>query len=225
MNILVAEDNPLLRHHLCERLGARGYQVLAAKDGQEAAHLASEYPLELAIIDLGLPAMDGFALIHTIRTQGNHFPSLVLTARGNWEDKVEALQLGADDCLVKAFQFDELEARLGALVRLAAGFTRPRIEIGEFSLDMNRRQAFVSNQLLALTAFEFRLLEYLMLHHRQTVSKDKLLVLLYGPDAERDGNLIEVLVSRLRRKLEEASGCTPIQTVRGRGYLFDTPCP
>ncbi len=223
MNILIAEDNNLLRHHLTERLTSSNYHVLAAGDGREAQHLSREYPVDIAIVDLGLPTLDGFELIRSLRGEGMAFPILVLTARGNWQDKVEALQLGADDYVVKPFQFEELEARLNALLRRAAGFTQPRIEVGGFSLDMNRRQAFVGDQLLALTAFEFRVLEYLMLHHKQTVSKDKLLVLLYGPDEERDGNVIEVLVGRLRRKLEAASGINPIATVRGRGYLFD-PC-
>ncbi|MFA5493629.1 MAG: response regulator [Porticoccaceae bacterium] len=224
MNVLIAEDNNLLRHHLVERLTGSGYQVLAAGDGREAQHLSREYTVEIAIIDLGLPAMDGFELIRSIRTDGKAFPILVLTARGNWQDKVEALQLGADDYVVKPFQFEELEARLNALLRRAAGFTRPRIEAGVFALDLNRRQAFVANELVALTAFEYRVLEYLMLHHKQTVSKEKLLVQLYGPDEERDDNVIEVLVGRLRRKLEAASGINPITTVRSRGYLFDVPC-
>jgi len=208
---------------LTERLTGCGYQVLAAGDGKEAQYLSREYPIRVAIIDLGLPAMDGFELIRSIRTEGMSFPILVLTARGNWQDKVEALQLGADDYVVKPFQFEELEARLNALLRRAAGFTSPRIEIGVFSLDMNRRQAFVGGELLGLTAFEYRVLEYLVLHHRQTVSKEKLLLLLYGPDEERDSNVIEVLMGRLRRKLEAASNINPIETVRGRGYLFEVP--
>lgn len=225
MNILIVEDNSLLRHHLGERLSSAGFHVLSAPEGREALHLAREYAVDVAIVDLGLPGIDGFELIRNFRNDGQAFPILVLTARGNWQDKVEALQMGADDYVVKPFQFEELEARLNALLRRAVGVSQPRIEAGVFALDLNRRQAFVGDEVLALTAFEYRLLEYLMLHHRQTVSKEKLLVLLYGPDDERDGNIIEVLVGRLRRKLEAASGINPIETVRGRGYLFETPCP
>lgn len=221
MNILIAEDNQLLQHHLGERLSAAGYQVFAAADGREAWHYCCEYPITIAIIDLGLPQLDGFGLIRNIRSEGLSFPVLVLTARGNWRSKVEALQLGADDYVVKPFQFEELEARLGALLRRAAGFAQPRIEAGRFSLDINRRQVFVGDEVLGLTSYEYRILEHLMLHQRQTVSKDKLLLLLYGPDDERDGNAIEVLVARLRRKLEDAVGANPIVTVRGRGYLFE----
>lgn len=225
MNILIAEDNQLLRHHLSERLTASGYQVFVAVDGREAQHLYREYPVTIAIVDLGLPKLDGFELIRSMRRDGMAFPVLVLTARGNWRSKVEALQLGADDYVVKPFQFEELEARLGALLRRAAGFSQPRIEAGPFSLDINRRQAFVGEEVLGLTSYEYRILEYLMLHQRQTVSKEKLLLLLYGPDDERDSNAIEVLVARLRRKLEAAADANPITTVRGRGYLFEVPAP
>src|SRR5690554_42014 len=224
MNVLIAEDNNLLRHHLVERLTGSGYQVLAAGDGREAQHLSREYTVEIAIIDLGLPAMDGFELIRSIRTDGKAFPILVLTARGNWQDKVEALQLGADDYVVKPFQFEELEARLNALVRRAAGFVQTQIQAGSLVLDLHRRQATVDEEAVPLTAFEYRILEYLMRHHQQVVSKDRLMEQLYPDDEERDPNVIEVLVGRLRRKLEAAGDLRLIETVRGQGYLFSEPC-
>ncbi len=224
MQVLVVEDNTLLRHHLSERLGAGGFQVRAAADGREGLHFARELLPDVAVVDLGLPELDGFELIRALRGDGLKLPILVLTARGNWEDKVQALQLGADDYVVKPFQFEELEARLNALLRRAAGFVQPRVQAGPILLDLNRRQAFVNDELLPLTASEYRVLEYLMLHHRQAVSKERLLAMLYGENGERDGNVIEVLVGRLRRKLEEAAGINPVATVRGRGYLFDLPC-
>lgn len=224
MQVLVVEDNLLLRHHLSERLAASGFQVRAAGDGREGLHYAQELTPDVIVVDLGLPELDGFELIRTLRNAGDNMPILVLTARGNWEDKVEALQLGADDYVVKPFQFEELEARLNALLRRAAGFVQPRVQAGPLVLDLNRRQAFVEERVLALTAYEYRILEYLMLHHRQAVSKERLLAVLYGDDEERDSNVIEVLVGRLRRKLESESGLNPIETVRGRGYLFDLPC-
>ena len=225
MNILVVEDNQLLRHHLSERLSGSGFTVLAASDGREALYLDREFDVELAIIDLGLPGdVDGFGLIEHLRGIARSYPILVLTARGNWEDKVAALQMGCDDYVVKPFQFEELVARLNALLRRAAGFVRPCIEAGPLKLDLNRRQIFVADCALAFTAFEYRILEYLMLHNRQTISKDRLLALLYGPDEERDGNIIEVLVGRLRRKLEDECGINPITTIRGRGYLFEMVC-
>lgn len=224
MHVLVVEDNVLLRHHLSERLSASGFQVGAAANGVEGLHFAREHKPDLAIVDLGLPAMDGFELIRAIRNDGLSMPVMVLTARGNWEDKVHALQLGADDYVVKPFQFEELEARVSALLRRAAGFVQPRVQAGPLCLDLNRRQAFANDQVLSLTAYEYRVLEYLMLHHRQVVSKERLLAVLYGEDAERDTNVIEVLVGRLRRKLEQEAGINPVQTVRSRGYLFDLPC-
>lgn len=224
MQLLVVEDNLLLRHHLSERLAASGFQVRGAGDGREGLHFAREFAPDLVVVDLGLPELDGFELIRALRSSGSNMPILVLTARGNWEDKVEALQLGADDYVVKPFQFEELEARLNALLRRAAGFVQPRVQAGPLVLDLNRRQAFADERLLALTAYEYRILEYLMLHHRQAVSKERLLSVLYGDDEERDSNVIEVLVGRLRRKLEGECGLNPIETVRGRGYLFDLPC-
>lgn len=224
MQVLVVEDNALLRHHLSARLGAGGFQVRVAADGREGMHFAREFAPDVAVVDLGLPAMDGFELISALRAAGETLPILVLTARGNWEDKVQALQLGADDYVVKPFQFEELEARLNALLRRAAGFVQPQVQAGPIQLDLNRRQAFVGDELLPLTVSEYRILEYLMLHHRQAVSKERLLALLYGDDDERDGNVIEVLVGRLRRKLEEQAGINPVTTVRSRGYLFDLPC-
>ncbi len=225
MQVLVVEDNALLRHHLGERLSASGFQVRVAADGREGLHFARELAPDVAVVDLGLPELDGFGLIRELRAGGQQLPILVLTARGNWEDKVQALQLGADDYVVKPFQFEELEARLNALLRRAAGFVQPRVQAGPILLDLNRRQSFVNDELLPLTASEYRVLEYLMLHHRQAVSKERLLSLLYGDDeSERDSNVIEVLVGRLRRKLEAATGINPVTTVRGRGYLFDLPC-
>lgn len=224
MRVLVVEDNLLLAHHLSERLGEANFQVKVATDGREGLHFALEEPHDLAIIDLGLPGMDGFELIRSLRQAGQTLPVLVLTARGNWEDKVEALQLGADDYVVKPFQFEELSARLNALLRRAAGFVQPRIQGGPVVLDLNRRQAFAADEPLPLTLYEYRILEYLMLHHRQAVTKERLLSVLYEDGEERDPNVVEVLVGRLRRKLEAAVGVKPIETVRGRGYLYTFLC-
>ena len=157
MNILVVEDNQLLRHHLSDQLSGSGFRVFAAGDGEEALHFDTEFNLEVAIVDLGLPGdVDGFSLIQRLRGASRTYPILVLTARGNWEDKVAALQMGADDYVVKPFQFEELVARLNALLRRAAGFVRPCIEAGSLKLDLNRRQAFVENSPVSLTAFEYR---------------------------------------------------------------------
>lgn len=224
MKILLVEDEALLRHHLHTRLGEQGQVVDAVADAEEALYRAREYHHDLAIIDLGLPGMSGLDLIRELRSQGRALPVLILTARGNWQDKVEGLAAGADDYLVKPFQFEELDARLHALLRRSAGYVQPEIRAGELCLDLNRKQAQVRQQVLSLTAFEYRILEYLMLHAQQVVSKDRLMEQLYAGDDERDPNVIEVLVGRLRRKLEETGAGKPIDTVRGQGYLFTERC-
>lgn len=224
MKLLVVEDEALLRHHLCTRLGEHGHVVDAVADAEEALYRVTEYNHDLAIIDLGLPGMSGLELIQTLRSQEKTFPILILTARGNWQDKVEGLAAGADDYVVKPFQFEELEARLNALLRRSSGFVQATIGSEPLVLDLNRKQATLFEQPLALTAYEYRILEYLMRHHQQVISKDRLIEQLYPDDEERDPNVIEVLVGRLRRKLEGNAGFKPIETVRGQGYLFTEVC-
>ncbi|MFJ3052974.1 MULTISPECIES: response regulator [Pseudomonas nitroreducens/multiresinivorans group] len=224
MKLLVVEDEALLRHHLYTRLGEQGHVVDAVANAEEALYRASEYHHDLAMIDLGLPGMSGLDLIREFRSQGKTFPILILTARGNWQDKVEGLAAGADDYVVKPFQFEELEARLNALLRRSSGFAQSSIEAGPLLLDINRKQALVNGESLQLTAFEYRILEYLMRHHQQVVAKERLIEQLYPDDDERDPNVIEVLVGRLRRKLESAAGFKPIDTVRGQGYIFNELC-
>ena len=224
MKLLVVEDEALLRHHLNTRLSEAGHVVQAVANAEEALYQAEQFNHDLAVIDLGLPGMGGLDLIRQLRTQGRTFPILILTARGNWQDKVEGLAAGADDYVVKPFQFEELEARLNALLRRSSGFIQPTIIAGPLLLDLNRKQATLDDALLALTAYEYRILEYLMRHHQQVVAKDRLMEQLYPGDDERDPNVIEVLVGRLRRKLEGETGFKPIDTVRGLGYLFTELC-
>ncbi len=223
MKLLVVEDEALLRHHLYTRLGEQGHVVDAVPDAEEALYRVSEYHHDLAVIDLGLPGMSGLDLIRELRSQGKSFPILILTARGNWQDKVEGPAAGADDYVVKPFQFEELEARLNALLRRSG--VRPVDHRGRpLVLDLNRKQALVEEQPVALTAYEYRILEYLMRHHQQVVAKERLMEQLYPDDEERDANVIEVLVGCLRRKLEACGGFKPIDTVRGQGYLFTERC-
>ncbi|VVO14255.1 response regulator [Pseudomonas fluorescens] len=224
MKLLVVEDEALLRHHLQTRLRASGHVVDSVANATEALYQTEQFNHDLAVVDLGLPGMGGLDLIRQLRSQGKTFPILILTACGNWQDKVEGLKAGADDYVVKPFQFEELEARLNALLRRSSGFTQSAIVAGPLLLDLNRKQASLDGQPLALTAFEYRILEYLMLHHQQAVPKDRLMEQLYPDDDERDPNVIEVLVGRLRRKLEGQACFKPIDTVRGRGYLFNERC-
>jgi len=224
MKLLVVEDEALLRHHLYTRLGEQGHVVDAVASAEEALYRAQEYHHDLAVIDLGLPGLGGLDLIRQLRSQGKDFPILILTARGNWQDKVEGLAAGGDDYVVKPFQFEELEARLNALLRRSSGFSQATIVAGPLCLDLNRKQALVDDQPMPLTAYEYRILEYLMRHQQQVVAKERLMEQLYPNDEERDPNVIEVLVGRIRRKLESAAGFTPIDTVRGRGYMFIERC-
>jgi len=224
MKLLVVEDEALLRHHLYTRLGEQGHVVDAVADAEEALYRAEEYHHDLAVVDLGLPGMSGLDLIRQLRSRDKTFPILILTARGNWQEKVEGLAAGADDYVVKPFQFEELEARLNALLRRSSGFVQSTIEAGPLVLDLNRKQAMMNGESLGLTAFEYRILEYLMRHHQQVVAKERLMEQLYPDDDERDPNVIEVLVGRLRRKLEGDNGFRPIDTVRGQGYLFTERC-
>lgn len=224
MKLLLVEDEALLRHHLKTRFAEAGHIVDAVASAEEGSYRAQQYNHDIAIIDLGLPGMDGLDLIRELRSMGRTFPILILTARGNWQDKVEGLTSGADDYVVKPFQFEELEARLNALVRRSSGFVQAQISTGPLVLDLNRKQALVEGEAVPLTAFEYRILEYLMRHHQQVVAKERLIEQLYPDDEERDPNVIEVLVGRLRRKLEAAGDLRLIETVRGQGYLFSEPC-
>lgn len=220
MRILIVEDEPLLRQQLLERLETAGHVVDAAPDGEEGLYLGREYPVDLAIIDLGLPKLPGIELIHQLRAAGRVFPILVLTARDRWQDKVEGLEAGADDYLVKPFQMEELLARVNALLRRAAGWTQSVLEAGNIRLDPRSQLVTVADQAIDLTAFEYRLLEYLMFEAGKVVSKGDIVDRLYGDDEDRDSNTIEVFIGRLRKKLDPDNSLLPIETLRGRGYRF-----
>ncbi len=220
MRILVVEDETRLREQLRDRLAASGYVVDTAADGNEGLYYGEDYPLDLAVIDIGLPKLSGIDLIRRLRSAGRNFPILILTARGNWQDKVEGLEAGADDYLVKPFQFEELQARLNALLRRAAGWSQPVLNCGPISLDTRSQTVKVAEQPVELTAFEYKVLEYLMLHAGQVVSKTELTEHIYDQDFDRDSNVLEVFVGRLRRKLDPDNRTGPIETLRGRGYRF-----
>ncbi len=216
--MLLVEDEPALRESLAARLREQGYVVDPCADGEEGHYYGAEYQPDVAIVDLGLPGLSGMELIQRFRTQSLAFPILVLTARGAWQDKVEALEVGADDYLVKPFHTEELLARLNALVRRSAGFSQPRLTAGPIELDTSGQSVTVDENPVELTSYEYRLLEYLMLHPTKVVSKAVLTDHLYEQDFERDSNVIEVFIGRLRKKLDPKSEIRPIETLRGRGY-------
>lgn len=218
MRILVIEDEAALREPLVERLKAEGYAVDAGGDGEEGLYLGSEYPIDAGIVDLGLPGLGGMEVIRRLRAAGRTFPILILTARGRWQDKVEGLEAGADDYLVKPFEMEELLARLKALMRRAAGWSRSLLRCDPLELDTASHEVRVGARPVTLTAFEYRVLEYLMLHAGRVVSKTELTEHLYDEDFDRDSNVIEVFMRRLRRKLDPDDTLHPIETQRGRGY-------
>jgi two-component system response regulator PhoP len=220
MRVLVVEDEETLREQLVTQLRQHGYAVDVAADGNEGLYAGCEYACDIGIIDLGLPGLSGMELIRRLRDQGRDFPILILTARGRWEDKVEGLAAGADDYLVKPFHIEELLARLNALLRRVRGWTRPQIHCDPLLLDTRTQRAFVDDKLIELTAFEYKALEYLMLHAGQVISKTELSEHLYDEEIEHDSNVIEVFIGRLRRKLDPEQRLQPIETLRGRGYRF-----
>jgi two-component system response regulator PhoP len=176
-------------------------------------------------VDIGLPGMSGVEVIRRLRSEGRAFPILILTARGSWQDKVEGLDAGADDYLVKPFHHEELIARVNALLRRASGWASPEIRIGSVWLSTKAQEVRVEGRPVELTAFEYRVLEYLMLHAGEVVSKTELTEHLYDQDYDRDSNVLEVFVGRLRRKLDPDNRYRPIETLRGRGYRFGTEGP
>jgi two-component system response regulator PhoP len=220
MRILVVEDEPALQQQIRVELEAQGYTVDSTGEGKEALYLATEYPYDAAILDLGLPGLSGLDVIGRLRKRGSHLPILVLTARGRWQDKVQGLETGADDYLTKPFEMEELLARLKALLRRAAGSAQEVLNCGPITLNLGAQKVTVGGKEVDLTSFEYRLLEHLVRERRRVLSKDQLAAHLYPHDEERDSNVIEVLIGRLRRKLDPDGKLQPLETLRGRGYRF-----
>jgi two-component system response regulator PhoP len=220
MRVLVIEDELRLREQLAARLQLEGYVVDAARDGEEGLYFGREYPVDVGVIDLGLPKLSGIDVIRRLRAEGKSYPILILTARDRWQDKVEGLDAGGDDYLVKPFQMEELLARLKALLRRSAGWSQSGLTFGPVYIDTGTQQVKLNNQAIELTAYEYRVLEYLVLRPGQVVSKTELTEHIYDQDFDRDSNVIEVFVGRLRRKLDPDNRLNVIETLRGRGYRF-----
>ena len=218
MRVLVIEDEQALREQLTASLREAGYAVDATGSGEEGEFMGNEYPVDIAVLDLGLPDVDGLDILGRWREEGRTFPVLILTARGAWTEKVEGLETGADDYLTKPFHIEEVLARLRALVRRSNGYASTVLQNGSIQLDTSAQQVRVGERDVELTAYEYRLLEYLMLHAGEVISKTVLTEHLYEEDADRDSNVLEVLVGRLRKKLDPDRSVAPIETLRGRGY-------
>lgn len=221
MRALIIEDDDLLRESLGAILKSAGYACDLASDGIDGLHCATEYPVDLAVVDLGLPGKNGIEVIEAVREQGLDYPILILTARDDWQDKVRGLEAGADDYLTKPFNNEELLARLNALLRRSKGYASAVIRLGEISLDSAAQSISVKQQPLSLTAYEYRLLACLMLNAGKVMSKTALTDHIYEEEADRDSNVIEVFVGRLRKKLAALGQPDCIETLRGQGYRFN----
>lgn len=224
MRILVIEDEIKLQKQIRQNLENQGFMVDTCNDGEEGLFYASEYPLDAVILDIGLPGISGLEVITTLRQQKNMLPILVLTARDSWQDKVKGLEIGADDYLAKPFQMEELNARLKALLRRATGTPDTLLECDPIIVDITAQSVSVNNVIIELTTFEYRLLEQLMRHHGEILSKNSLIDYLYPHNEDCESNVIEVMIGRLRRKLDPGGKLNPIETLRGRGYRFILSC-
>lgn len=220
MRVLLVEDDLDLQQNVKQKLLDEKYSVDVADDGEIGLFQGLEYDYDVAIIDLGLPKLDGSQLVKKLRAEQRNFPILILTARNSWQDKVQGLDAGADDYLTKPFQVEELLARLNALIRRSVGQASPVINNGPFSLNTASAQIMVADQEVSLSSYEYKVLEYLMLHPNTVISKTKLTEHIYDQDFDLDSNVIEVFVRRLRKKLDPNSEYQFIETLRGQGYRF-----
>ncbi len=217
MRVLVVEDDPRISRDVIETLTSAGYATDHASDGEDAWFKGDTEDYSAVILDLGLPGMDGLAILKKWRANGRAFPILVLTARGTWSERVEGIDAGADDYLPKPFEMDELLARLRAVIRRSAGHAAPSIAIGEVVVDPKQMRVTVGGVPKSLSPQEYRLLSYLMHHAGRVVPQQELAEQLHGSYEERESNAVEVLVGRVRRKL----GVDLIETRRGFGYLIE----
>jgi two-component system response regulator PhoP len=218
MRILVVEDEQKLCGQIQQFLADKGFAIDKAHNGRDGLFMAKEYPVDAAIIDIGLPDFSGIELIRRLRKDKVTVPILILTARSRWQEKVEGLEAGADDYLVKPFHYEELLARINALLRRSVGQAHPVLTHGNIELDTVAQEVSVDGVKLELTAYEYKVLEYLMFRKGELISKSVLTQHIYDEDFDRDSNVIEVFIGRLRKKLDPDGTRKPIETLRGRGY-------
>jgi DNA-binding response OmpR family regulator len=221
MRVLLVEDDDGVADGVAAALESAGYVVDRVGDGETAWFQGGTESYSAAVLDLGLPGMDGLSVLKRWRDEGRDFPVLILTARGSWNERVEGIDAGADDYLAKPFQMEELLARLRAIMRRSAGVATPVLTVGEVTLDTRQMRVSVNGAPVRLSPQEYRLVSYLMTHAGRVVSQLELTEQLYAQDVERESNAVEVLVGRVRRKL----GVDLIETRRGFGYIIEKPGP
>ena len=215
--IIVIEDDPPIRRFLRTGLSTQGFTVFEADTGKQGIVEAGVRKPDLVILDLGLPDMDGVEVIKAIRAWST-IPIIILSARSSEQHKIDALDAGADDYVTKPFEYAELLARINALIRRSAGQAHPVLSHGDISINIVAQEVFVAGAKIELTAYEYKVLEYLLLHQGQWISKATLAEHIYEEELERDSNVIEVFIGRLRKKIDPDSTRKPISTSRNRGY-------
>jgi len=215
MRILLVEDDDRIAEDVSRALSGAGYIVERARDGERAWFLGETEDYVAAVLDLGLPRMDGLAVLRRWREAGNSMPVIALTARGSWSERVEGIDAGADDYLGKPFQMEELLARLRSIIRRSAGHATSVASVGRLTLDQRTRRALLDGVPIDLSPLEYRLVAYLMFRRSQVVSQQELVENVYGQE-DQSSNALEVLVGRVRRKI----GAEWIETRRGFGYLM-----
>lgn len=220
MKLLLIEDDLALVQQLVSSLSDLGHRVDHSADGVDGLYRIREFAYDLAIVDVGLPKLSGIELVECARSEEIEVPILILTARSRWQDKVEGLNAGADDYLVKPFQLEELDARINAMTRRSAGYAANELCYGPFRLDLETQELYVDKQAVKLTSFEYNLIDFFLRHPKRVHSKNALADYLYAEDTDPDSNVIEVVVGRLRKKLDPSNQLKPIETLRGRGYRF-----
>lgn len=217
MRILVVEDEKQIADDIGRALKSANYVVTYAHNGQDADFLGYTEDFDGAILDLGLPQIDGLTVLKNWRREGRKFPVLILTARSSWQEKVEGIDSGGDDYLVKPFEMAELLARLRAIIRRSQGHARPVLECGALKIDSRTSQVFFRGVPVVLSALEYRALHYLAHHRGRPVSRVELMDHIYGENNDRDINTLDVLIGRVRRKFDQPV----VQTRRGLGYVIE----
>lgn len=219
MRLLLVEDDKMLADSLLKELSQHGFAIDHADNGIDAEFMGNEEPYDIVILDLGLPQRSGMDVLANWRRKQNRVPVIILTARDAWHERVDGFKAGADDYLGKPFHMEELIVRINALVRRSHDMSGSLLATDNLKLNEERQQLILgTGEIIDLTGTEFRLLRYFMLHHDQVLSKTRLTEHIYEQDFDKDSNLIEVYVRRLRDKL----GNNRIQTKRGQGYVFVT---
>ena len=220
MRVLVVEDEIDIREQLIDTLQSTGYVVDTAEDGEQGLYIALEYPIDIAIIDIGLPKVSGLDIIKQLREAGKSYPVIILTARTRWQNRVEGLEAGADDYVDKPFHHEELLARMRALLRRTGRWSQAEFTCGPIRLNTSEQRVLVNDEEISLTAYEYKVIEHLMMHAGEVISKTDLTESMYDDESDRDSNVIEVFIRRLRMKLDPDGTILPIETLRGRGYRF-----